>query len=150
MARIRLTKEFKFEMAHALLGYDGPCRNVHGHSYELTVTVLGNPIKDTQNPKLGMVMDFRDLKTIVKESVVDEADHCLMLNENVDEELVEMLRRHYAKIVLVPYQPTTENMLADFAHRIIGRLPAGVSLHSLRLRETVTSYAEWFAADQEA
>lgn len=148
MSRIRLTKEFKFEMAHALLGYDGPCRNVHGHSYELTVTVLGIPLADNSSPKLGMVMDFRDLKAIVKDCIVDEADHCLMLNEDVDAELVSMLRLHYEKILLVPYQPTTENMLTDFAQRIISRLPNGTTLHSLRLRETVTSYAEWFAEDQ--
>ncbi|HQQ12325.1 MAG TPA: 6-carboxytetrahydropterin synthase, partial [Bacteroidales bacterium] len=65
MSKIRITKEFKFEMAHALLGYDGPCRNVHGHSYELIVTVIGEPIAETGHVKLGMVMDFGDLKRIV-------------------------------------------------------------------------------------
>ena len=66
MARIRITKEFKFETAHALMGYDGLCKHIHGHSYELLVTVIGHPIEDESNPKLGMVMDFGDLKKIVK------------------------------------------------------------------------------------
>ncbi len=64
MSKIRITKEFHFEMAHTLLGYDGPCRNIHGHSYELKVTLLGVPIDDPKNPKLGMVMDFGDLKKL--------------------------------------------------------------------------------------
>ena len=53
-------------MAHVLEGYDGLCANMHGHSYILSVTVIGKPIEQTGNPKLGMVMDFGDLKKIVK------------------------------------------------------------------------------------
>ena len=66
MATIRVTKSFTFEMAHALWNYDGPCRNIHGHSYELLVTISGHPITDENSPKLGMVMDFGDLKKIVR------------------------------------------------------------------------------------
>ena len=50
---------------------------------------------------------------------------------------------------MVDYQPTCENMLADFARRIAARLPEGVALHSLKLHETATSFAEWFAGDNE-
>jgi len=59
---IRISKEFKFETGHALFGYDGLCKNVHGHSYKLTVTLMGTPISDSKNVKFGMVMDFSDLK----------------------------------------------------------------------------------------
>jgi 6-pyruvoyltetrahydropterin/6-carboxytetrahydropterin synthase len=52
MAKIRLTKEFNFEMAHALWNYDGLCKNIHGHSYKLLVTVIGEAITDKKNPKL--------------------------------------------------------------------------------------------------
>ena len=69
MNHIRVTKEFRFEAAHALKGYDGPCKNVHGHSYELSVTVIGIPIADRQSTKLGMVMDFGDLKKIIKKQI---------------------------------------------------------------------------------
>ncbi|HQH18564.1 MAG TPA: 6-carboxytetrahydropterin synthase, partial [Bacteroidales bacterium] len=58
MAVIRITKEFKFEMAHALWGYDGPCKNIHGHSYYLYVTIIGSPINNPQSPKNGMVIDY--------------------------------------------------------------------------------------------
>ena len=66
MAKIRLTKIFHFDTGHALAGYDGKCRNVHGHSYTLEVTVAGEPIQDPNHVKFGMVIDFGDLKNIVK------------------------------------------------------------------------------------
>ena len=149
MAKIRITKEFKFETAHALMGYDGLCKHIHGHSYELLVTVIGYPIEDESNPKLGMVMDFGDLKKIVKEEVVDKMDHCLILNENgAKAEALKKSDEMFQRVVTVPYQPTSEMMLVDFAERIKPRLPDHIKLHHMLLRETVTSYAEWFAEDQ--
>ena len=70
MTVIRLTKEFSFEAAHALDGYDGPCREIHGHSYRLFVTVKGCPAAGEGDPKCGMVMDFGVLKRIVNEEIV--------------------------------------------------------------------------------
>ena len=52
-------------MAHSLPGHDGLCKNIHGHSYELLVTLIGEPIPDPRSPKYGMVIDFKDLKTII-------------------------------------------------------------------------------------
>lgn len=147
MAIIRLTKEFTFEAAHALEGYDGPCREIHGHSYRLLVTVKGRPSAADTDPKCGMVLDFGVLKRIVSEEIVSRFDHALVLRSTADETLRRMLRERFCNIVEVPYQPTCENMLADFADRIRRRLPAGVELHSLRLHETATSFAEWFAED---
>lgn len=147
MAIIRLTKEFSFEAAHALEGYDGPCREIHGHSYRLFVTIKGAPSADAENPKQGMVMDFGVLKTIVNEEIVSRFDHALVLRSTFDEELRGALAARFENVVTVPYQPTCENMLDDFAHRLMRRLPQGVTLHSLRLHETATSYAEWFAED---
>lgn len=146
-ALIRITKEFKFEMAHALKGYDGPCKNIHGHSYELKVTVAGRPIADDKNPKLGMVMDFGDLKKIVKKVIVDEFDHALVLNKKMPTALVAELEGNFESIILLDYQPTSELMIIDFAERIQKELPENISLKYLLLRETITAYAEWFAAD---
>ncbi len=148
MANIRVTKEFTFEMAHALLGYDGSCKYVHGHSYGLSVTVIGNPIENKKDPKLGMVIDFGDLKKIVKETVVDIFDHALVLNNNTPKENFSPKQELFDKVIFVNYQPTSENLVADFADRIAERLSEGISLYSLRLRETATSYADWFSADQ--
>ena len=82
MSQIRITKQFSFETGHALFGYYGKCRNVHGHSYKLSVTVIGQPITEVGAVKLGMVIDFSDLKKIVKEEVVDVFDHATVFNKN--------------------------------------------------------------------
>jgi 6-pyruvoyl tetrahydropterin synthase/QueD family protein len=149
MNKIRITKHFDFESAHALYGYDGKCKNIHGHSYHLYVTVIGEPIVDAENPKNGMVMDFGDLKVIVKKEIITKFDHAVVLNENSPhKELAKTINDYSHKVVLVPYQPTSENMLLDFSERIQRQLPQNVLLHSLKLYETANSYAEWFADDQ--
>jgi 6-pyruvoyltetrahydropterin/6-carboxytetrahydropterin synthase len=148
--KIRITKQFDFETAHALYGYDGKCKNIHGHSYRLHVTVIGTPIDDLSNNKNGMVLDFGDLKKLVKEEIVDVFDHTTILNgKSPHKELAQTLKDNAHRIVLVDYQPTSENMLFDIADRIKKQLPKHVSLHSLKLFETASSYAEWFADDQE-
>lgn len=145
---IRVTKEFDFEMAHALDGHDGKCHNIHGHTYQLSVTFIGEPIDAPGEPKDGMVIDFSDLKTIVKGNIVDVYDHALVLRNNsrflgkIDEEINQ-------RLLLVDYQPTCENMLIEMVGIIKNELKKyeNVNLHSVLLRETRTSYAEWFAAD---
>ncbi len=137
-------------MAHALYGYDGKCRNIHGHSYKLDVCVIGKPILDKTNPKYGMVIDFGDLKSIVKAEIIDIMDHATMLNINSGHKtLAEYLKNQGHKLVEVDYQPSSENMVIDFANKIKSRLPEELKLHSLKLRETETAFAEWYASDQE-
>ena len=145
---IRITKEFKFETGHALYGYDGLCKNVHGHSYKLSVTLLGTPIADPDHVKYGMVMDFGDLKKIVKETIVTPFDHATVLNvDSPHKELADTMESRGHKIMRVQYQPTSEMMILDFAEKIKYRLPKHLKLHSLKLRETETAFAEWHAAD---
>ncbi len=147
---IRLTKIFHFETGHALAGYDGKCKNVHGHSYRLEVTVQGTPIDDPSHVKYGMVIDFGDLKKIVKKEVVDVYDHALLLNKNgAYRDIGEYLEEKGHRILLVDFQPTGEMMLFDIAERIKAKLPGNIRLFSLKLYETGTSYAEWYADDQE-
>ena len=121
MSKIRITKQFSFETGHALYGYDGKCKNVHGHSYKLSVTVVGKPIIDRNNVKFGMVIDFSDLKSIVKEEIVDQFDHATVFNQ------------------------TTPHV--ELAIELKNRGPKTVQLFSLKLQETETSFAEWFASD---
>ena len=143
---IRLTKEFSFESAHALWGYDGKCRESHGHSYRLFVTIKGEPIADEQSPKLGMVMDFGELKAIVAREITDRLDHSFVMRRTEQAEaLAAAMGSQFTNVVLVDYQPTCENMLIDFAARLKAALPDGVTLHSLRLHETATSFAEWYS-----
>ncbi len=144
---IRVTKEFPFEMAHVLWNYDGPCRNVHGHSYRLFVTVSGIPEDNPDNPKNGMVIDFSELKDIVKKVIINVFDHSVVLSNSVDKDKTELFKNMFGNTVVVGYQPTCENLVADFAVRIATQLPSRVKLHSLKLYETATSFAEWFAGD---
>jgi 6-pyruvoyltetrahydropterin/6-carboxytetrahydropterin synthase len=146
--KIRLTKEFDFEMAHALDGHDGKCHNIHGHTYELSVTFLGEPINDPGTPKDGMVIDFADIKTYVKKRVVDVYDHALVLRKDsrfkgiIDQKMNQ-------RVMYKDYQPTCENLLIEMINIIKSGMPEHIYLHSARLRETNTSYAEWFASDNE-
>jgi 6-pyruvoyltetrahydropterin/6-carboxytetrahydropterin synthase len=146
---IRVTREFSFEMAHVLRNYDGPCRNVHGHSYRLFVTLIGTPVNDQNHHKNGMVIDFTDLKNIVLSEIVDIFDHAVVVSHDFNREKTELMSKTFGNTVLVDYQPTCENLVADFASRIMKRLPEGIRLHNLRLYETAKSYAEWFAEDNK-
>ena len=142
---VRITKEFKFEMAHALYGYDGVCANIHGHSYRLWVTVRGEVKNENGHTKDGMLMDFTDLKSIVKPEIVDKYDHSLVLNANsphADLDLSVFNKIHYLN-----YQPTSENLVLDFANFIQKQLPDGVDLLKVVLSETVSSFAEWNKED---
>lgn len=148
MSNIRITKLFTFETGHALHGYDGKCKNVHGHSYKLEVTVIGSPINDSSNTKHGMVIDFGDLKKIVNKEIINEFDHATVFNKNTPHlELAQEMQNRGHNVILVNYQPTSENMVIDFAQKISAKLPSYVKLHSLKLKETDTSFAQWFASD---
>ena len=145
---IRITKIFTFETAHVLYNYDGKCKNMHGHSYKLYVTIKGKPIDDIDNVKNGMVIDFGDIKKIVKNEVVDQWDHAVMVNGNSPHKnLGENLEKEGHKVIFCAYQPTCENMLYDIAGKIKNRLPNHVELAYLKLHETENSYGEWLAEE---
>ena len=146
--KVRVTKQFKFETGHAIYGYDGLCKNVHGHSFKLDVTIIGQPITDPDHVKNGMVIDFGDLKTIVNREIVDPFDHATVLNVNSPhKEIADEMESRGHKILRVSYQPTCEMMIIDFALKLKAKLPNHLKLYSLRLRETETAFAEWYADD---
>lgn len=147
MSIIRVTKEFRFEGAHALQDYDGKCRHIHGHSYSLFVTVMGKPVDSLKHPKSGMVIDFSELKRIVNETIIEPFDHALILRN--DSALVEEIAEAYSNVVVVDFQPTCENLAVYFAHTIKGNLPSDVRLFSVKLYETPTSFVEWIADDNQ-
>ena len=144
---IRVTKVFTFDMAHALFGYDGPCKNIHGHTYKLSVTLIGSPIQDTTNPKEGMVIDFTDFKKIVKDEVIDIFDHTLVLKANTPHAKIQGFTDNFERLLFTEYQPSCENLLVDMLNRIQVKLPSYLNLKNVRLEETPTSYAEWFKED---
>jgi len=144
---IRITKEFKFEMAHALHGYDGLCKNIHGHSYKLWVTVKGEVRDENSHVKDGMVIDFAELKEIVKPEIIDKYDHSLVLNANSPHASIDLSA--FEKVFYLPYQPTSENLVMDFATIIQSRMTKRIILCKVVLSETATSFAEWNLEDNQ-
>ncbi len=141
---MNITKEFSFEMSHVLMGYDGACSQIHGHSYRMAVTLKGEPCVDIDSPKRGMVMDFGVLKRIVNERIVGRFDHSLViLADERTAELRRVLTAHFERVHEVDFQPTCEMLATHFASLIKEGLPAGVELVQLRLYETATSYADY-------
>jgi 6-pyruvoyltetrahydropterin/6-carboxytetrahydropterin synthase len=134
-------------MAHTLYEYDGLCRNIHGHSYNLEVTILGEPRNEPGHPKDGMVLDFSELKNIVKTQIVNRFDHALMVSRLAPQKQLELLKQINERIFIVDFQPTSENITIYISEILQQHLPAGVNLFSIRLYETETSFAEWFASD---
>lgn len=138
---ILITKIFRFEMAHAVYGYPGKCSHLHGHSYQLDVTVSPQDIVDQYLPAPGFVMDFKDLKQLVQQEVIGQLDHALVLSE-------EFLKSQPAfanapNLVTWSYEPTAENILLYAKNKIDDKLPEGIQLVKLKLFETSDSYAEW-------
>lgn len=142
--KIRVNKEFTFEAAHALDGYEGKCKDIHGHSYHLTISVIGIPKTDKNLSDVGMVIDFSELKDLVKRNVTPLFDHRLILR---NDSRFKGLEKENEKVRYVPYQPTCENMLLEIVRILKPQLSQNVQLHSMLLRETSTSYCEWHATD---
>jgi len=140
--QVRVTKRFTFEMAHALRCHDGLCAHIHGHSYVLDVTLRGTPRDEPGHPKDGMVIDFADLKAMVKRTVIDRYDHALVLHER-DRCSVEAGDPLLGRTLFTPWQPTCENLMLDVVDRLMTALPERVVLNTVRLHETATSWSEW-------
>lgn len=142
--KIRITKKFCFEAAHLLDNYDGLCKNIHGHSYKLFVTVIGSPEININSPKLGMVLDFKILKNIVNENIIDKFDHSIILDKK--NKLLPIITE-YTKVCIIDIQPSVENLLIHFASILKEKFSFEIKLFSLKLYETEDSYAEWFEND---
>ena len=138
---IQLTKIFHFEMAHALFGYKGACKNIHGHSYELHVSVTSGKVDDEYIPADGIIFDFKELKRIVCTTIIDKFDHRLVLSGNYIEKNPPV--PFMDNICILDAEPTAENLLIFMKKNISAALPAGIKLAGLKLYETKDSYAEW-------
>ncbi len=136
-----LTKIFHFEMAHAINGYNGVCKNIHGHSYELHVTVGASEGELDFIPAPGFLLDFKDLKKIVYQAVVELFDHKLVLSQEY------VAKNPYVKeqenLVIWEAEPTAENLLLYMQRLIRKELPVTIQLTEMKLYETKNSYATW-------
>ena len=145
--KIRVTKEFDFEAAHALDGYAGKCQDIHGHNYHLTLTFLGEPVKDKSLSNCGMVVDFGDIKDFLNIKIKPLFDHRLILRS--DSRFLGLEKKN-ERIRYVDYQPTTENMLLEIVKIVSDGFKKETTavLCSAFLRETPSSYVEWHKEDQ--
>ena len=96
-----------------------------------------------------MVLDFGDLKRLVKGPIVDFLDHSLVLNRAAEHKIPDTSNQMYTKVHLFDFQPTCENLVLYIVDKLRPTLPEGVELHSLRLFETASSYAEWYMSDNQ-
>lgn len=133
---LSITKTFHFEAAHRITDYDGACRLLHGHSYKLEVSISGNLIGDSD-----MLLDFKDLKSLVTSLVMDPWDHALLLKNNVvNHSDFDHLND---KIYWMEEEPTAERMVLWIAEKLSNSLSEDLTLSKLKLYETENSYAEW-------
>ena len=139
---ISVTKIFRFETAHAIFGYEGPCKHIHGHSYVLHVTVAStNTGNEDFIAKPGFVVDFKILKKIVQETIVRKLDHRLILSKeylNANPTL-----KSQENLEVWEIEPSAENILFFSKKEIVQALPKGIKLVKLRIYETADSFAEW-------
>jgi 6-pyruvoyltetrahydropterin/6-carboxytetrahydropterin synthase len=138
---ISITKIFRFETAHAIHQYQGSCKNIHGHSYELHVTVKEKVPVDGYVNGLGIIIDFKELKALVQSHMVKTLDHKLLLSKAYLAANEHILLSE--EVVVFEKEPTAENILIFARDQIASSLPAHIELHSLKLWETRDSYAEW-------
>lgn len=136
----KIAKEFSFDMAHMLDGHDGKCKNLHGHTYTLQVEISGE-LHDS-GAKSGMVMDYSDLKQIVKTHILDQMDHAFIYDSTSEKEckVATLLNSLDSKTFGIPARTTAEQM----AKYIFDTLEqAGLPVSLIRLWETPTSYCEY-------
>lgn len=138
---ISITRIFRFEAAHALYKYPGSCQNIHGHSYELHVTVQARRAVEDYVPGLGIIIDFKDLKMHVQEAVIKALDHKLILSKAYLAKTKCVFSSN--ELVVFDFEPTAENLLIFSRNQIRSALPEHVQLNSLRLYETRDSFADW-------
>lgn len=140
----KVTREFSFEAAHMLSGYSGQCKNLHGHSYKLQVSVEGSPKNRPGEDDSEMVMDFSDLKRIVDERVVSKVDHAIIFSSfeyrgDAEEELLKWAQKYGLKHVALNGRCTAETIAAWIRSQILRKI--GGDVH-VRLWETEKSFTE--------
>ena len=138
---LQVTKIFRFETAHAIHGYAGLCKNIHGHSYILHVTVAQAKSNEEYLPSPGFIFDFKELKGLVNKTIIQQFDHGLLLSEAYANQ--HFFARSFENLTIWKMEPTAENILLFVRNTLQEVLPANVVLQKLKIYETADSYAEW-------
>lgn len=138
---LSLTKVFHFETGHALNEYEGACKNIHGHSYELRVSVTTSNQSDNFLPAPGFIIDFKEIKKIVTQKIVDHLDHKLILSNAYLQKYPEF--NGLENLIIWDFEPSAENILLFIKNTLFNEFPKEIKLRKLLLYETKSSFVEW-------
>ena len=132
-----VTKTVKFDAAHILTNHSGLCKNLHGHTYRVDISV-----SRADEVAGDMVIDFKDLKRIATEAICEKFDHAFIYNTASpgECEIAAVVEKHGMRTVALPFRSTAENLAAHFFAELSGRI-AGLSL--VKVWETADSCAEY-------
>jgi 6-pyruvoyltetrahydropterin/6-carboxytetrahydropterin synthase len=132
---LKIAKEFRWEMGHRLPEHFGLCKNIHGHSYKMILSVEGN-LNQQQ-----MIIDYYDLEKIIN-PIIQELDHSFMVNKS-DTLVLEFLNKINSKKVVVDFDPTVESICNYILNKIKeAPLPENIKSLTVRIYETYSDYAE--------
>lgn len=132
-----VTKTIRFDAAHILTNHRGLCKNLHGHTYRVDVTVA----KDDSDTR-DMVIDFKDLKATMQKYITDVFDHSFIYDETSagESEIAAVLNKHSMRIVKMPFRSTAENLARYFFDLLV---PHIVGLSAVTVWETPDSCATY-------
>ena len=135
-----VTKTVKFDAAHVLTNHEGLCRNLHGHTYRVDISVsCADPLAEG-----GMVIDFKELKRIASAEICDKFDHAFIYNtaSEGEREIAAVVEKHGMRTVALPYRSTAENLARHFYEKLIVQVPG---LSAVTVWETADSCAAYRA-----
>ena len=147
---LSVTKEVTFDCAHMLSGHAALCKNLHGHTYKVQITVYGTQIQEGSSA--GMVIDFKHLKQAIQEVIMDKFDHAVIFSDLqyrnlAEQDLYEWATAFGMRHFVMPTRTTAENMAIFFKKAIHDYLVEVIRLDNIdfvvaKVYETPTSYAE--------
>jgi 6-pyruvoyltetrahydropterin/6-carboxytetrahydropterin synthase len=130
-------------MAHAIHGYQGACKNIHGHSYELHVTLGTSSVQKSYIPSPGFIIDFKQIKNLVNIALIEKFDHSLVLSEAYIKD--HPINNFHDNLIIWEVEPSAENILLYMQEVLNAKLPTDIKLLKIKLFETKDSFAEWIA-----
>ena len=134
-----LETEQAFDSAHFLNGYEGKCRNLHGHRWRIVARIAADSLS-TERPTRDMVIDFSDFKDALKE-LTEELDHCLIIEtDSLKPKTLEALREEDFRIVELPFRPTAEQLSRYFYMQLKAR---SFPVYSVSVYETPNNCATY-------
>lgn len=132
-----VTKSVRFDAAHVLTNHSGLCKNLHGHTYRVEISV-----SQYDGDGSDMVIDFKDLKRIATEVICERFDHAFIYNtaSEGEREIAAVVEKHSMRTVALPFRSTAENLARYFYGELEERIRG---LSAVRVWETADSCAEY-------